>query len=512
MQREIRLKIRHIFITICAAISSGMEIDMKIKIAHFVIFLAFALYLGACGNQINEIDMSSWTIQNVQGTQDPEGSELQSGASESGNEEQEKAEQEKAKQERIQQEERRSHLVTAFIGKFPLEEEGEGRDAFVEWLLDTYSLEQLETIDFSEDMNKQLYNVTGKSFHVLWDTCFGYLADENTAATHSIYFRDCTEDTVVDLAFAGDICLTEDGFVIDHYDEIGGDISLCLSKEILDRFHEADISMINHEYPASTRGKALERKLYTFRAAPERELILQQMSIDIVSLANNHIFDYGEDALYDTLESLNQLGIPYVGAGENIAEAAKPVFFVTGGIKIGFVAANRSEVNIRTPEAGDDSPGVVRMYDTTMMNEIIRDVSGQCDYLIAYVHWGTEGSKYFESYQKEIAREFFDSGADAIIGAHPHVLQGMELVDGKPVIYSLGNFWFNGKTAYTTIANLKVTIDGLEELSFLPCIQEGYETRYIVDDAGQNSFYEYLRKLSPGIRIDENGVVSAAIF
>lgn len=477
---------------------------MKIKAAHFMGLMAFTLYFGACGNQINEIDTSAGTIQTIQGTQNPEESELSDGASESENEEQEKAE-----QERIQQEKRRSYLVTAFNEKLPLAEEGESREAFVEWLLDTYSLEQLETIDFAEDMNKQLYDATGKSFHVLWDTCLGYLTDESTAAAHSIYFRDCAEDTVVDLAFAGDICLTENGYVIDHYDEIGGDISLCLSKEILDRFHEADISVINHEYPASTRGTALERKLYTFRAAPERELILQQMGIDIVSLANNHIFDYGEEAFYDTLESLKQLGIPYVGAGENIAEAARPVFFVAGGIKIGFVAANRSEVNIRTPEAGERSPGVVRMYDTAMMNEIIRDASGQCDYLIAYVHWGTESSQYYEPYQKDIAREFFDSGADAIIGSHPHVLQGMELVDGKPLIYSLGDFWFNGRTKYTTIANLKVTIDGLEELSFLPCIQEGYETHYLSGESGQSAFFTHLQKLSPGIRIDENGVVNA---
>ena len=482
---------------------------MKIRVAHFMVLIAFTLYLGACGNQINEIDTSSGTIQTIQGAQDPEESELDDGAAESENEAQEKEEQEKAEQERIQQEKRRSYLATAFNEKLSMVEEGEDREAFVEWLLDTYSLEQLEAIDFSLDINKQLYDVTGKSFHVLWDTCLGYLTDESTAAAHSIYLRECAENAVVDLAFAGDICLTENGYVIDHFDEVGGDIRLCLSKEILDRFHEADISVINHEYPASTRGKALERKLYTFRAAPERELILQQMSIDVVSLANNHIFDYGEDAFYDTLESLKQLGIPYVGAGENIAEAARPVFFVAGGIKIGFVAANRSEVNIRTPEAGENSPGVVRMYDTEMMNEIIRDASRQCDYLIAYVHWGTEGSQYYEPYQKDIAQEFFDSGADAIIGSHPHVLQGMEFVDGKPLIYSLGDFWFNGRTKYTTIANLKVTIGGLEELSFLPCIQEGYETHYL-SGSEQRAFFTHLQKLSTGIRIDENGVVNAS--
>ena len=162
------------------------------------------------------------------------------------------------------------------------------------------------------------------------------LEDENTAAAHSIYLRD-TENSVVDLAFAGDICLTQDGYVIDHYDEMGGDINLCLSKEIMDRINEADISMINHEYPVSIRGTALHGKYYTFRAAPEREIILQQMGIDLVSLANNHIYDFGSDAFYDTLEALKQAEIPYVGAGADMEEASRPVYFVTGGIKIGFV-------------------------------------------------------------------------------------------------------------------------------------------------------------------------------
>lgn len=411
-----------------------------------------------------------------------------------------------SEQERLLQALKRSEFTAAFTEKIYMEKSEEEKTVFAEWLLDTYGSELLDTIDFSEDINRQLYDATGKSLHVLWDTSLGYLEDENTAAAHSIYLRD-TENSVVDLAFAGDICLTEGGYVIDHYDEMGGDINLCLSKEIMDRLNEADISMINHEYPVSIRGTALHGKYYTFRAAPEREIILQQMGIDIVSLANNHIYDFGSDAFFDTLEALKQAEIPYVGAGADMEEASRPVYFVTGGIKIGFVSANRSEKIIYTPEAGENSPGVVRMYDTAMMNDIIKEASGQCDYLIAYVHWGTENSKYYEAYQTKIAQEFFDSGADAIIGSHPHVLQGIGYVDGKPVVYSLGDFWFNGKTKYSTIVNLEVTIDGMVRLAVLPCIQEGYETHYISDEAGQSAFYDYLRILSPEAMIADDGIV-----
>ncbi|MCH5269368.1 MAG: CapA family protein [Lachnospiraceae bacterium] len=491
-----------------------MKVHMRSRTIYFTLFTVLSLVIGACGSPLNEkeaplqevlaeaeiteAEITEAEITEAETTEAelPKDSAVQDSLARAGRELQ-----------NLWQEQRRSEFAAALIEKLPAETSREEKAAFVEWLLDTYGYEQLKTIDFSEDINRQLYDVTGASLHVLWDTSLGYLEDEETAAAHSIYLRD-TEGTVVDLAFAGDICLTEDGYVIDHYDAVGDDINLCLSKEIMDRLNEADISMINHEYPVSTRGTALKGKYYTFRANPEREIILQQMGIDIVSLANNHIYDFGADAFYDTLEVLKEADLPYVGAGADIEEASRPVYFIVGGIKIGFVSANRSEKIIYTPEAGENSPGVVRMYDTAMMNDIIKDASGQCDYLIAYVHWGTEDSKYFESYQTAIAREFFDSGADAIIGSHPHVLQGIGYVDGKPVVYSLGDFWFNRETKYTAIVNLEVTIDGISELSVLPCIQEGYETHYIGDALGQEAFYEYLRTLSPEAEIDDDGIIT----
>ena len=466
---------------------------MRKKRLYFTIFIVFSLYLTACESFQNQYLLQ----ENIESKTAGQEAEI----------EQEDIEPANAEKEITQQAERRSELASALNEKLSVGNNGEEQATFVEWLLNTYGPEQLGLMDLSDDIDRQLYYVTGKSLHVLWDTSLGYLENEHTAAEHDVYLIE-DDDTVADMAFAGDICLTEDGYVIDHYDALGGDIGLCLSEKIIDRLNEADISMINHEYPVSSRGAALEGKYYTFRASPERERILQQMGIDIVSLANNHIYDFGADAFYDTLDVLNQSEIPYVGAGADMEEASRPVYFVVGGIKIGFVAANRSEKFIFTPEAGENTPGVVRMYDTAMMNNIIKETHEQCDYLIAYVHWGTEDSEYYEAYQTAIAQEFFDSGADAIIGSHPHVLQGIGYVDGKPVVYSLGDFWFNGETKYTAIVNLKVTIDGLVEISVLPCIQEGYETHYISEESEQKAFYDYLRELSPEVTISENGIVS----
>ena len=479
------------------------------RTVYLTICIAFAWYLTACGSSGKDRENSQHEIKV------PSGTELQASvwtdtdwnAAAQRDVSMEDTEQDDAEEERARQEKWQSELVQVLEERLSTGESEEEAAVLAEWLLTSYGLERLEQMDLSGDIDSQLYDITGKSLHVLRDTSLGYLEDENTAAKHSVYLKE-DHDAVADMAFTGDICLTEDGYVIDHYDDLGGDIGLCLTEEIIDRLNEADISMVNHEYPASTRGTALEGKYYTFRAAPEREIILQQMGIDIVSLANNHIYDFGADAFYDTLDVLKQAEIPYVGAGADMEEASRPVYFIVDGIKVGIVSANRSEKYIFTPEAGENSPGVVRMYDTAMMNNIIMEARKQCDYLIAYVHWGTEDSKYYEVYQTDIAQEFFDSGADAIIGSHPHILQGIGYVDGKPVVYSMGDFWFNGETKYTTVVNMEVTIDGLVELSVLPCIQEKYETHFISEESEQKAFYDYLRELSPEAVIDENGIVT----
>lgn len=256
------------------------------------------------------------------------------------------------------------------------------------------------------------------------------------------------------------------------------------------------------------RGTPLKGKFYTFRAKPERMSILQEMGTDIVSLANNHVYDYGPDALYDTADLLEKAGIPYVGGGRNIEEAKRPVYMIVNGIKIGFVGASNGERNKYTPQATESTPGILRAYDTTEYNEVIQNASKECDYLIAYIHWGTEDSNYLNEDQQRWGREFLASGADIVIGGHPHVLQGIEYVDGKPIIYSLGDFWFNHETKYTGLLKLNINLDGLQEMSFVPCLQTGFTTQYLSEPEKQQKLYEFLEELSPNSKIDENGVIS----
>lgn len=315
------------------------------------------------------------------------------------------------------------------------------------------------------------------------------------------------EDPRAEVVIAGDLCFAEDGFVLDHFDEVG-ELDKCISPEILDVTNGADVFFLNHEYAISDRGDPLAGKYYTFRADPERMDLLKQMGTDLVSLANNHVYDYGAEAMLDTADLLDEADIQYMGGGRSIDEAKRPVYFDVNGIKVGFVGATNAEKMRYTPQAEDDSPGVLLAYDTAEFDEVIEQASKECDYLIAYIHWGDEDTNDYNDLQQQLGREFLESGADIVVGGHPHVLQGMEYVDGKPIVYSLGDFWFNDETKYTGLLKLSIGRDGLKEMSFVPCMQEGFETHYLGDPDDQAELFDFLEGLSPNAQIDEDGVVS----
>lgn len=387
-------------------------------------------------------------------------------------------------------------------------------ESIAEWVFENYDESEIERLKMAAGdsglTESEIYEAFGESIYVVRDRYLGYLSDEETAKKHGIYFRDGKSEGSVEIAVAGDLCLAEDGFVLDHYDTVN-ELSQCISPEILNILNQADLFYVNHEYCISDRGTPLEGKYYTFRAKPERMSILKEMGTDIVSLANNHVFDYGEDALLDTANLLDMAGIPYVGGGRNIEEAKRPIYYIIDGIKIGFVAASNGERIKYTPQATETAPGILRAYDTAEYNEVICEAAKNCDYLIAYIHWGTEDSNYLNTDQQAWGREFLNSGADIVIGGHPHVLQGIEYVDGKPIIYSLGDFWFNHETKYTGVLKLQILQNGLDEMSFIPCLQTGFTTQYIQESEEQQKLYQFIEELSINAEINENGVFAELI-
>lgn len=383
-------------------------------------------------------------------------------------------------------------------------------ESFAKWILREYpeqaKYDLLKRVKNGVLTEQELYESIGETLHVLDDRRNGYLKDASTAAARGIYMQNGKKKGEAEVVIAGDLCLEEDGFVIDHYDEVN-DLRQCISPEILDITTKTDVFYLNHEYSMSDRGEPLNGKYYTFRAKPERMELLKEMGTDLVTLANNHVYDYGEEALLDTCDYLEAAGIPYVGGGRKKEEAVRPAYFIINGMKIGFTAASEAEKIRLTPAATETSAGVMEAYDMTEYYEIVKKASKECDYLIAYVHWGPEDETQYAEYQTEQGKKLFECGADIVVGGHPHVLQGIEYVDGRPIVYSMGDFWFNHETKYTGLLKLNITVDGLKEMSFVPCQQTGYTTQYLRETDAQREMYDFLQNLSPNAVIGNDGVI-----
>lgn len=329
--------------------------------------------------------------------------------------------------------------------------------------------------------------------------------------------EDTTEEpTTVDkhefdftICFAGDINLDENWATTHHLDEKGGDITQCISPELIKIMNDADLMCLNNEFTYSTGGAPTENKMYTFRANPERVKVLDVLGVDVVGLANNHVHDYGKQSILDTFETLENAGIPYVGAGRNLEEAMKPYYTQIDGKTIAIVAASRAEKWKMTPQATDTEPGILRCYDTELFMQEIREARQNADFVIAFVHWGTEDSYVLEDVQLTTGKEYLDAGCDVVIGAHPHWIQGIEYYNGKPVIYSLGNYWFNSESLETMLVQLhfKGNDDGSTlEVEVIPAMQTGCETHYVEGDE-RDRIFRLLEEISINVKIDEKGIV-----
>ena len=331
--------------------------------------------------------------------------------------------------------------------------------------------------------------------------------------------ESASESTLVRLGFAGDINFDEEWPTTKYMDEKGG-IENVFSENLLELMRGFDIFMLNNEFTYSTRGEQVD-KTYHFRADPSRVSNLDILGVDLVLLANNHVFDYGEDALLDTLDTLEDAGIPYVGAGRNLEEAMKPCIFEINGRKIAYVAASSAEEytpSIATRAATEDESGILDCYDPERFLQVIRDASETADYVIANVHWGMEYDYHYYENQRDLAERMVEAGADAIIGTHTHCLQGINFIDHVPVFYSLGNYWFNEKNLYTGLAELTLDVPEnpeqpvtLVSTRFYPCTQYSLYTQMPTYNRARYKILRFLEDLSDdSVTIDDEGYVHEA--
>ena len=335
------------------------------------------------------------------------------------------------------------------------------------------------------------------------------LSDAEYCKENRIYAKEAISAEEVKLAFAGDISFAEGYANVGALSQRGGDIRNCFDEFVLKEMQDADIFMVNNEFPYTNRGTPTEGKAFTFRAKPENVKYLYDMSVDIVSIANNHVYDYGEVSLLDTLTTLEEAAMPYVGAGRNIEEAVKPVYFVANDIKIAYVSATQIEQGDYpdTVGAGENTAGVFRCWNDKTIFDVVREAKENADFVVVYIHWGTELSETLHWAQLDQASKLVEAGADLIVGDHPHCLQEIAYIGEVPVIYSMGNFWFNSKTQDTGILNVIVNEEGMQSLQFVPAIQSGCKTT-IAPDEERERILNYIQSLSPTITIDNAGYIT----
>lgn len=277
-------------------------------------------------------------------------------------------------------------------------------------------------------------------------------------------------------------------------------------------FGGADLAFVNLETCVSDRGESEKKEGFGFQTPPEYLQVYTEAGIDIVSCANNHVRDYGMDALGDTFSNLTEHGIDYIGAGNEISEAEKLVTYDVNGIKIGFTALNMINMD-PTWYARDDRAGIncVDFADCADYLNLISEYDKKCDVLIVSAHWGVEYTNEITEEQEQFAHLLCDNGADIILGHHSHVLQPIESYNGSMVFYSLGNFLFykmDDNAGKTAIFEIVIDENGFVSGKLSP-VFISYCKSVLLDteDEMYGEIIELMRGISEpyGVTITENG-------
>lgn len=306
----------------------------------------------------------------------------------------------------------------------------------------------------------------------------------------------------VTLMFTGDV-LFANAFQA-GYDANG--IDGVITEELREQLKAADILMINNEFPFSDRGTAIADKQFVFRCSPSYRKALTELGVDVVSLANNHTLDYGKEALEDTFQTLDAEGILYGGAGDTVERAKQIQIIEVNGKKFGFLAVSRVIPSVDW-KVENSTPGIFSCYDTTELIAQIKAGKEECDFLTVFPHWGTEYSETPDANQTSIAKQCMDAGANLVVGAHTHCLEGIEYINGKPVFYSLGNFIFGQSIDRSMAVEVTVAQDGETSYRVLPVYATGGVTQQMTEAASEK-LYSYLQQISVNAAIDKEGKIT----
>lgn len=292
------------------------------------------------------------------------------------------------------------------------------------------------------------------------------------------------------ISFAGDCTLgnyagqANDGSFNQEYQRQGKDPTYFL-KKVKDVFEKDDLTVVNLEGPLTTASNHLEKE-FPFSGNPEYTKILTSSSVEAVTLANNHSEDYYEAGLQDTKKYLDEASIGHFGYDENYIKEIK-------GIKCGFLGYRSLSLSMNNEKG--------RQQIQEAINHLKNDE--KCQLVFVYYHWGIERQYQANDDQRSLAKFTIDAGADAVIGSHPHVVQGTETYNGKPIVYSLGNFCFGGNRNPSDTDTMIYQLS----YSFKGTTQTGYQVQIIpcslTSSRGRNDYQPYILQDEQASRVME---------
>lgn len=302
----------------------------------------------------------------------------------------------------------------------------------------------------------------------------------------------------ITIGFAGDTSFTH-GL---HGRDPLGDIAAALEKP--------DVMIVNLETTVAEPdvGRAIQKR-FTFKSPPVSGQLLFDAGVDVAALANNHALDFGPEAVARTIEILEAAGVATVGTGPDRNEAYSALRLEVEGWDLAILSFSR--VPCDSPEPGESYIEEVAWACSDFEKLTLDAVAAaaNADFTIVMVHWGIQRNKCPADHQFDLAAKWVGAGADAVIGSHPHVLQGVERIEGAWVVHSTGNFAFpsaRNESSYSAIFTMTITGDG-EELAATPIrIQQG---RPVVAQASRAGILEDLTRRSFGYTFDESGAVVA---
>lgn len=260
------------------------------------------------------------------------------------------------------------------------------------------------------------------------------------------------------LIFTGDI-----GF--DHYMDRKWEDEDLLQKEVLAFLRSGDHLVVNVEGALSKGDNGAEASgAASLRHSidPAAVTFLNKIGADVWNICNNHIMDAGPKGMEDTLKEAKAAGVKTLGAGSNISEASRPVFFTEAGgigmIGVGYQRACR--------KADDNTPGCFSWSDLERIRETITEIKRTNRWCIVVAHAGEEFTALPTCYTRDRYHEFLEMGADVVVAHHPHVPMNYETVGKKAIFYSLGNFVFDTpyqRSQFNTESGLFIKLNFTEE-------------------------------------------------